>query len=70
MDTFLDTNGLQKLNQENTRKKKKKKKNLNRSVRNNETEAVLKFFSNKNSSELDRFMVKCTIQHKLHQNNT
>lgn len=50
MDTFLDTNGLQKLNQENTRKKKKKKeKNLNRSVRNNETKAVLKFLSNKNS---------------------
>lgn len=49
MDTFLDTNGLQKLNQENTRKKKKKEKNLNRSVRNNETKAVLKFLSNKNS---------------------
>lgn len=48
MDTFLDTNGLQKLNQENTRKKKKEK-NLNRSVRNNETKAVLKFLSNKNS---------------------
>lgn len=69
MDTFLDTNGLQKLNQENTRKKKKKK-NLNRSVRNNETEAVLIFFSNKNSSGLDRLMVKSTIQHKLHQNST
>lgn len=26
MDTFLDTNGLQKLNQENTRKKKKEEK--------------------------------------------
>lgn len=26
MDTFLDTNGLQKLNQENTRKKKKGEK--------------------------------------------
>lgn len=59
MDKFLD--GLQKLNQENTRKKKKKKKNLNRSIRNNGNKAGLKFFPNKKSSGLDRFMVKSTI---------